>query len=216
MAKAEKDSNKIMSGKVGALTYYVRGGKQYVRQSITKNKSHSTKQVRQRSRFQVCLQSLSPLKEAFREGFASQIDGARTAFNAGISANMSRAIKTENGNHVIDWSLVRCSQGSVPGVENLLITGTLAQGYTLNWTTAEDQWNARNDDNICLLCYDTEDAPAPAKFFGRDNAIRKDGAFRFRLPKTMSGHKIEVYVFTVRADSPEASETCYYGQLEID
>lgn len=211
MARLEDGVKGFMTGKVGAITFYKRGNKYYSRQSITQNTSNTESQKRQRGRFQVAIKAFSPMKDVFRVGFASQVDGARTGFNAGVGFNMRNALVLENGDYVVDWSLVACSMGQLPMLEQVVVEGSVEGGIVARWSTETGCASADGRDEVCMAVYDHESAQC--WFSGTGAAQRMDGELKAEPPKSFAGHALEVYLFAVSRRGDTASSTSYAGQL---
>lgn len=214
MSKIDNGINGNMRGKCGAVTFYKRGDKYYVRQSIVHNTSKTEGQLKQRGKFQTAIKTFSPLKDAFRVGFAKQAEGARTGFNVGVGYNMLNALVGEKGNYSVDWSLVGCSQGKLPMLCNADIVAATVTSFKVTWTPGLSVEGANGNDNVCLAYYDHE--TQTAGFLGRGSAARKDGKIKVSVSKELSGHTLEVYIFAVRNKSDEASNTTYVGQITIE
>lgn len=208
MSKLEDGIAGFVTGKIGSVTYYKRNGKYYMRRSIVTNTSKTKKQQSQRGRFGVAIKAFSPLSEAFRLGFASQSVGARTGFNAGVGYNMRNALVQGEEGYSVDWSLVACSQGSLPMLEGVTLEGGVESGLVARWQLSA---GADGRDEVCMAVYDHE--TRQCWLAGRGSALRESGVMTVRFPQSYRNHTLEVYLFAVSAKGDEASDTVYAGQI---
>lgn len=208
MSKLEDGIAGFVTGKIGSVTYYKRNGKYYMRRSIETNKSKTKKQQAQRGRFGVAIKAFSPLSDVFKVGFASQSVGARTGFNAGVGYNMRNALVQSEDGYSVDWSLVGCSMGSLPVLEDVAVAGDAKNGIVAQWSASAD---ADGRDEVCMALYDHE--TRQCWFAGRGSALRMDGRMLVRLPGSFEGHCLEAYLFAVSRKGDEASDTVYAGQI---
>lgn len=213
MAKVEENQGGIHRGKVGSLTTYKRLGKYYVRQSIVNSTSNSPAQKKQRSRFKVALENFSPLSQVFKIGFANATKPGATPYNAGISYNMSNAMMNQEGEYVVDWSLVMVSQGKMPNVKEMSIDTNGEDGFMLKWKSNKRAYGAKENDLVCVVWIDTVEKKVGMIDMHGANILRTDEEYAFIPSAHISNNPLAFYAFTMRADGSKVSDSMFVGKI---
>lgn len=211
MATVKKDGNQ--SGMLGNQVYVTRCGKTYVRRAPAKKADKPTEaQKANRGVFAVATSTLSKLSPVFKIGFEKAARPGQTAYNAGLSCNMQRAmVETEEGWQV-DWSEVMVASGGLPCVNDVDTAYNENGEYEIIWTPNTGS-KGKPDDRVLVTVYDHETDEC---FFIDVKAKREDQ--RLVIPKyaTESEHPLSVYIFLKRSRNSMVSNSYYVGEFNVE
>ena len=212
MTKKSNNMSISIDGKVGTLTGYMRNDKHYFRSATTSAKvSHSSSQLKQRSKFRVATQAFSRLSPAFKIGFCCQRASGQTGYNAGMSYNIQSAIdSTENG-YEVNWAAVKLSLGGLPNVENPTMECNVDGELIVKWDANNQSGNAKAGDLMVFAFYDIEQ---PLLWMLMPKGITRSlGEFRWKIPEECKQKIVLGYVFTKQQHSDLTSASEFLGKM---
>ena len=191
MARINEGISGGFSGKVGTVTGGNWNGIDYMRSNESVSKaSNSPAQLNQRARLSTVVQFLRPLKEFLRVGFKYRASKL-SAFNAATSYNLEHAIVGSFPDYRIDYSLVRISQGKLPGALNPAAIAGPSGEIRFIWDNNSSAIDAMADDQALVLIYNPTRQSA-LSFTG--SSTRLDGSQIITLPVSYSGNEVHCYI----------------------
>ncbi len=199
-----------VQGSVGNLTYYKLNGQNIVRKKSKYKDAPTAAQLRTRAGMSVIMNFFTRIKPFLKVGYINQSRGTTSSyFNMALSYNMRHALKIENGNKVLDFSLVKLSSGLARSAKDAKATLTL-EGLAFTWLIEPElSWVTQNDQVMMLAYFPQEDTA----FYQVSGARRNTGKDLLVLPKSFLGKTMELYISFVGDDRLNASDSVYLGSL---
>lgn len=133
MGRTENGPMGSAKGKVGPLVYYKWKDKDCVRSRprVNKKRKLSPEENKNRGKFRLAQNFLSPLSNVIRLGFHNYKQN-QTAFNSAMSYTLNNAVQSDEDGFYIDHSLFHISKGIVSPLKE--VTLTYEEGVvTCNW-----------------------------------------------------------------------------------
>lgn len=154
MARTQNGILGGFSGKIGNVVGCYRYGKYYLRSLPDKvHQPNTEKQLAQRMRFKLVQEFLKPLNQFIRLGFGAYAIG-RSAYSAAMSYNLEHAFDGTYPDISINYSMIRVSRGSLPGVANASIQLEDDNNITLEWESMAGGIGAKDNDIAIFLLFD--------------------------------------------------------------
>jgi hypothetical protein len=212
MARINQGISGGFSGKVGTVTGANWNGIDYMRsnESVSKN-SNSTAQLDQRARLTTVVQFLRPFKEFLRIGFKNRASKL-SAFNAATSYNLEHALAGSFPDYRIDYSLVRISQGKLPGALNPAAFAGPAATVGFTWENNSLAIDAMADDRAVVVIYNPVRQSA-LSFTG--GSTRLGGSQSVTLPAHFSGDEVHCYISFQNASQTVISDSRFVCNLIV-
>ena len=200
------------SGKVGTVVGAIWKGIGTIRALPASVANPRTEgQVNQRTKFTAVVEFLQPSLAFVQQGFRFYAKGM-SAYNAAQSYILKNAITGTSPNFSVDYANALVSRGKLEGVQGG--TAEEASGnLTVTWTDNSAFGNARPDDKVMLLIYNT--TQADAKSVLEDAAVRETATISTSVTAT-SGDILQVYLAFQSADGGMVSDSKHVGSVTVE
>lgn len=208
MGKIAQGTFGAFSGKVGNVIGGSVHGTDYIR--IKPARVHNPKtdaQQRQRQRFAILNAQLRHMKPFLREGFKNTV--SKSPWNRAVAYNAKNAFVGEYPNQILDFSLIRVSEGDLSRLWDAQVDVSVKGELSLTWLINDDEGSAQADDVLMLLAYCPELEDCRTIFGG---AERTDGEHTISLPKSYSGKTLHVYTAFRSLKTGDIATSTYAGQ----
>ena len=161
------------SGKVGSVVGGSWKGISFMRgKAVSKNKTQTLQQMKQRCKFAIALSVLQPITAFVRIGF-KRYAHYQTAFNAAMSYTVKHAILGDYPDYTIDYPNLLVARGALTGA-NATAPVALPGKIQLAWEDNSGVGEAQSTDRAMAVAinpakgeavYITEGATRPVRFF---------------------------------------------------
>ena len=212
MAKIEMGILGGISGRVGTVVGYYRRGAWFVRAYQPHiNDRKSDAQLQQRSRFKAMIQFASPATPVLRVGLKRAAAVRQiTEGNAFLRLNHRSFRNIRNNQNIqniqIDYSVLKFSQGALPGIANPQYTVDEGGVLRVRWRSE----GGVRGDKVHLYAY------SPALSTGLvAEGRRGDGILQLLLPEGFVSEGMHLWAFTSNS-SGNVSNTQYINSLETE
>jgi len=211
MAKLKQGILGPISGKIGPVVGGVWKGIPYIRRTPKKKKKKAPRtpgRVANEKKFKFGNDWLIPFHPYMTIGFQNEAV-QRTALSAAFSANYKHVFKGKYPDLQIDYSAVKISVGTLPGLTDPQLALTAPDTLLLTWK-ASSSAKAIFNDQIMLVVY----SPALAKtdgFIG--STLRRDLQYAFKFNPELIGTDLEVYLSVTSLDRKKIAESKYMGRI---
>lgn len=200
------------SGKVGTVVGAIWKGIGTIRALPASVANPRTEgQVNQRTKFTAVVEFLQPSLAFVQQGFRFYAKGM-SAYNAAQSYILKNAITGTSPNFSVDYANALVSRGKLEGVQGGLAAEE-SGSVTVTWTDNSAIGNARPDDKVMLLIYNT--TQADAKSVLEDAAVRETATISTSVTAT-SGDILQVYLAFQSADGSMVSNSKYVGPVTVE
>jgi len=210
MAKAPNGPLGPAYGSVGNFTFYKLNGQAVVRKKSKYVDKPSDAQLLVRSGMKAVMQFFSKIKPFLKTGFSNESCGtSQSYFNVATAYNRRYAVKVEDEQLVMDYTLVRVAQGNAAPVENPT-TELSSSGLKFSWFVDETlDWRSQNDQ-VMMMAYFPEEESA---FYEISGARRMAGQDILPIPASMLDKRMELYMAFVADDRLSVSDSKYLGRI---
>ena len=116
MARMSNGMAGFIQGKIGNLVYYVKNGKQMVRETGKVTKPPTLPQLQNRMELAVVVAFLRPLTELINVGFivgSKDYHKGKTSYNLAVACNKPNAVKGVYPDVVMDFTKVLVANGNI-------------------------------------------------------------------------------------------------------
>ena len=200
------------SGTVGTVIGGNWNGIDYMRgKSPDRKDAASSAQLEQRARFKTIIRFLKPLKPFLQIGFKKRKEGL-TAYNAAASCNLKEALLGVYPDYSIDFSKVKVSEGSMPGVLNPLAVAKEGSLIEFSWQDNSTITYAMASDKSILVAYNEEKSKV---VISRNSQLRINESHTLTLPDDFAGDTIHCYIAFQNANETLVSDSQYAGTVSL-
>ena len=180
------------------------------------NRTATTKQLNQRTKFGIMMRFLNANRKLIRVGYNSYANKV-TEVNVAMAENIKTAMIGESPDYAIDYALIQLSKGTLPGLHGGGVVSSAAHTLTISWTNNSDFMGAHPTDKLYVGVYDPE--TNRSQTFSTI-AERQNPNVVLNITSDWSGKQLEVYTFfkvsdgTVVEDVEDRiSPTKYLGSI---
>lgn len=203
------------SGKVGNVVGRIREGRTVlaIYQPIVTNPQTDAQQSA-RMKFRLLSKFFSSILSATQVGFR-KLDGYKmgSAYSSAVGYNLKKSPSVFSGtypNISLLYNVVQIAEGTVELPFNP--SGSIDSGSAqVSWSDNSGLGNAKADDKMCFCMYN----PAKNQAIYVEQGIRSDRNASFAVPTAWTGDAAETYMFCVRPETLEASNSFYLGSFTI-
>jgi len=212
MAISEFGPQGLIRGRLGALCFYVRDGKQLVRKRGKMTKPPTEAQLKVRKQLAVVVVFLKPLLSIIKVGFLLKAkEKGSIPYSMAVQYNRNNAVSGEYPDIYIDYSKVRLTAktGRIygPGSPGVSL---VSAGLKFTWNAEEDRGWSGGSDQLMMVVYFPESKSVAYCLYG---AKRSAGEDVLPLTETQLTTRMEVYVSCVSADRKAIADSMYLGRL---
>ncbi|WP_316819815.1 DUF6266 family protein [Pedobacter gandavensis] len=193
MAVLEQGIFGLVSGRIGSRVYYVRKGKQMVRElpnPALPKKAPSDAQIKQREKFRVLQKFLKPFSPVLKTGFKNYARQTCPKLKA-FSVNYPKIYASEAAELVLDLTKLELSEDYGPALSNLQMEDKGDGLFGLSWEKPKDIMNRNN--TLALVLYD-ETQHEVNYTFALAPVSQLQAEFHLH---NLIGRRVHVFVFTV-------------------
>lgn len=199
------------SGKVGNVVGSSCRGVEYIKSRPAKMTNPRSKgQVKQRNTFIIIQNFLGTFTPLIRIGFKDYAIDGLSAFNAAMSYNMVKGVKTGVTDEELDFPNILVSRGPLYPAKDINIDIS-EEGVQFNWDPTPEG-NASSDDQVMVLVYNCDKETA---IHDINAGKRSSSTTKIKLPDDWNGDSIETYIAFKKADGSVVSDSIYCGCLKI-
>jgi hypothetical protein len=202
----------FIQGRIGNLVYYVKNGKQMVREAGKMTKPPTLPQLQNRMELAVAVAFLRPLTEFINVGFTvgqKDYQKGKTSYNLAVAYNKPNAVTGSYPDVVVDFTKVMVSNGNID-MAMLPSMALTAEGIRFEWLCPLDTIWPRHTDEVMMLAY----FPVLAKaVYVTAGVKRSAGTDVLALPEELLAEYMEVYISFVANDRKAAARSTYLGWL---
>lgn len=199
-------------GKLGNLVYYVKDGKQLVREKGKITKLPSVAQLQNRMELAVAVAFVKPLVEFIKVGYTvweQDLDKGKTPYNLAVSYNKINAVTGVNPDVTIDYTKAlvakgRLKQAVLPGIE------LKENGLQFSWESPEYYDWSYYQDEVMMLAYFPELKQGVYELAGAKRMECKDF---LPLPAELTTKHMEVYISFVSNNRKRTANSTYLGRF---
>jgi hypothetical protein len=202
----------LIQGKIGNMVYYVKNGKQMVREAGKMTKPPTLPQLQNRMGLAVTVAFLRPLTEFINVGFivsAKDYHKGKTPYNLAVAYNKPNAVMGAYPDVVMDFAKVLVTNGNVD-MAMLPAMALTDEGIRFDWLCPEDTIWPRQTDEVMMLAYFPDLAKAVYITAG---AKRRACTDLLALPEELLAEYMEVYISFVANDRKSAARSTYLGRV---
>lgn len=203
------------SGKVGNVVGRIREGRTVlaIYQPIVSN-PQTVAQQSARLKFRLLSKVFSTCLSGIQVGF-KKLDGYKmgSAYSSAVGYNLKKTPSVFSGtypNISVAYNNLSVAEGTVelPFNPSASIDGGEVQ---CSWSDNTGLGNAKADDKMCFLMFN----PAKNQAIYVEQGIRSDRNAAFTVPTAWTGDAAETWLFCMRPENDEASNSFYLGSLNI-
>lgn len=198
------------SGKVGTVIGGNWKGIDYMRSKSSKrNFTPSQKQLEQQLKFALMMRFLQPMAGLLAESF-HDFAIRKTGINAAFAYNFKEAITGVFPDYAIDYSKALVSRGNLPNVLGPAVISGAGSILTWSWTDNLSTTADPNDKAILVaFCPSTKQA-----IFSTATGKRSDLTADLNV-LTFSGKQVETYIGFLSAETDNASNSIFTGEVLV-
>ncbi|PNW27870.1 DUF6266 family protein [Formosa algae] len=200
------------SGKVGPVIGSKYRGKNILRSVPTKStKPISAAQQRQRDKFKMVLQFLTPIKVLLNDTFGKQV-GSKSPYNQAMSYHMREAVKQMPTGFTMDYAKVLVGMGGLCGIEQPTVQTTPAHTLHITWDDNSTQGMAYPTDAFLAVVY----APALQQFdyvTGQSERVNEQDVLA--IPERFYGETVHVWATFTNSDLDLTATSKYLGDYVV-
>lgn len=211
MAKLKQGIFGPVSGKIGPVVGGIWKGIPYVRRAPKKKRKKGPKapgRIANELKFKFGNDWMVPFHPYMTVGFQNEAIH-RTAISAAFSANYKQVIKGTYPELAVDYSAVKISTGTLPGLNDPQMELIAPDTLELTWKNSASA-KAVYNDHIMLVVYCPDLAKADG-FIG--SAQRRDLHHAFKFNPDFVGRPLEVYVSVTSLDRKRIAASKYLGRV---
>lgn len=212
MARMYNGMAGFIQGKIGNLVYYVKNGKQIVREAGKVTKPPTLPQLQNRMELAVVVAFLRPLTEFINVGFivgSKDYHKLKTPYNLAVAYNKPNAVVGAYPDVVMDFTKVLVANGNID-MAMLPSMELTAEGIRFEWLCPEDTIWPRQTDEVMMLAYFPDLARAVYITAGAKRSACTD---LLVLPEELLAEHMEVYISFVANDRKSTARSTYLGRI---
>lgn len=199
------NSKNFISGKIGNVVYFERGGKQLIREHVVPKDPQTPAQLTQRMKLSLANKGLKPLKEIIKEGCKND----KNAYRSLVGLTMKENIIGEYPNLYIDYSKLKIVEGrlQLPSYVQIEID-TKSDLANIRWNTHNNstlRYGTENDI-VKIVCLNIKYLTA---YHVSTHKIRSEGSASITLPKDWQPKDIHFWMYLTSQDMQHNSDSVY-------
>jgi len=207
LSKMGKISQGILGGFSGKVGNVIGGnwkGIDYMRiQPASVANPRTEGQVDQRTKFNMVLQFLQPVKDFVRIGFKNYAI-KMTAFNSAMSYNLRNAVEGDYPDVDIDIEAALISRGGLAPALNPTATLSAPGQVTFAWTDNSNEGNATAYDKAMVVVYNPEKKEAA---FITDGVARDEESQVLAIPDSYAGDDLAGFISFISEDGKQVANS---------
>jgi hypothetical protein len=199
-------------GRLGNLVYFVKDGKQLVREKGKITKPPTVAQLQNRKELAVAVDFVRQLTEFINVGFSMRkqdLTKGKKPYNSAVGYNKINAVVGVNPEVAMDYEKVLVAKGSLEQAKEPLVE-LKENGLQFTWVCLDGgNWSFYQDE-VMMLAYFPELKKGIYELAG---AKRRDCTDFLPLPAELITEHMEVYISFVSSNRKKTANSTYLGRF---